>query len=121
VSLVVGTEALTVCSCEACAGAADAGFTVWASAVNSEEECGPTCHAAAAKKTHEIPVMRRTDERRKRILRELLRCDSSGGGYGVLVTWGVTRVAASCDYRVARVLEEVLRLVPKEGARRHIV
>ena len=64
----------------ACAGVADAGFTVWASAVKSEEALGATRHAAAAKKTQEIPVTMRTDERRKRFLREnLADCDSSGG------------------------------------------
>src|SRR5579863_316390 len=88
-----GTEAVTACSCEACAGDADAGFTVWASALKFKEECGPTCHAAAAKKTQEIPVTIRAEERRKRILRTLLGCDSSWAWCGVLVTPGVTRVA----------------------------
>ena len=60
--------ALTVCNC-----AAVAGLAVWASAVKSDGECGPTCHAAAAKKAQEIPVMRRTDERCKRSSAKAIR------------------------------------------------
>ena len=71
-----GTEALTACSCEACAGDADAGFTVWASALKFKEECGPTCHAAAAKKREAIPAMMRTEDRRKRSSAEHLNLDA---------------------------------------------
>jgi hypothetical protein len=63
---VLGTEALTACSWAACAADDTARFAVWASAMKSEEECEPTCHAAPAKKRQEIPVMMRIDERRKR-------------------------------------------------------
>src|ERR1017187_4283446 len=66
---VLGIDALMGWSCAAVAPA-DAGFAVWASAVKSEAEREPTCHAAAAKKRQEIPVMMRTDERRKRSSRK---------------------------------------------------
>src|SRR6266568_777657 len=89
-AVVAGTEALTACSCVA------DGFAVWASAVKSEEELEPTCHAAPAKKRQEIPVAMRTDERRKRSsAKTLIRCDIRRGVCGLLVTGGVTRLALS--------------------------
>lgn len=87
--VVTGIDALTARNCAAVA-AAD-GLAVWASAVNSEEERDAICHAAAAKKRQETPVMIRTDEWRKRSSEKVYRMDSRWARCGSLVTGGVTR------------------------------
>src|ERR1700684_3595985 len=86
--VVTGIDALTEWSCVAVAAV---GFTVWAWALKSYEERDAICHAAAAKKRQESPVMMRTDERRKRSSQNYIGSDSRRGRCGSLVTGGVTR------------------------------
>ena len=76
--LLTGIDALMGCSCAAVAAE---GFAVCASAVKSEDERVAICHAAAAKKTQETPVMMRTDERRKRSSQNFLLIVEAGCGW----------------------------------------
>src|SRR5579864_1740164 len=55
-------------------------------------ECGPSHHAAAPNRMHELPVMMRVNEVRNVSSRELPNCDPSRRMRHLPVTWGQSRL-----------------------------